>query len=198
VAPAKHLVLDEDVHKALTQRREMTGSPIAHLGNAILRGHIASSLLESMLGQRLIDNGFVTAEQYQEVLEQVNRGVRDQLRTGTTPIARSAEGDFVSGSWQTRNLFEDAVGSFQLLEMWARDALQHPMPQHSHDVDEYVISLAGRSFFVTNGIPFTLTKGNVAQIPAGTAHSAIPMDVECHLLVLVAPYLPELSTRTRS
>jgi mannose-6-phosphate isomerase-like protein (cupin superfamily) len=198
VAPTKHLVLDEDVHKALIQRREMTGLPIGHIGNAILRGHIAASLLESLLEQQLIEKGFITTDQYQEVLKQVDRELRDRVSPGTTPIERSPQGTFLSGSWETQTLFEDPVGSFQLLEIWARDALRQPMTQHAHDSDEYVIALAGRSFFVMNGVPFTLTKGNVAQIPANIAHSAIPMDPECHLLVLVAPAISEFSTRARN
>lgn len=195
MAPTKHLVLDEDVHKALIQRREMTGLPISHLGNAILRGHIAATLLENLLGQHLIDKGFISTEQYQEVLEQVDHDVRARFRPGIAPIEQSEDGKLISGSWEIENLFEDPMGSYQLLEVWTRDALQQPMSQHVHDADEYIISLGGRTLFIMSGVPFTLTKGNMLQIPSGAPHSAFPMSTDCHLLTMVMPAVPEYSPR---
>ncbi|MFC2083347.1 cupin domain-containing protein [Candidatus Bipolaricaulota bacterium] len=195
MAPTKHLVLDEDIHKALMQRREMTGLPISQLGNSILRGHIAATLLENLLGQHLIDKGFISTEQYQEVLEQVDHDLRDRFRPGTVLIEQSEDGNLISGSWEIKNLFEDPIGSYQLLEVWVRDALQNPISQHAHDADEYIISLGGRTLFIMSGVPFTLIRGNMLQIPSGAPHSAFPMNTDCHLLVMTMPAASEYSPR---
>jgi len=191
VAPRKHLVLDEDIHEALSDRREMTGLPISQIGNAILRAHIGSTSLEQLLRERLIESGQITAEEYEQVLEDVERRLREEYRPGAAPIERVAPGQFIAGSWEIVNLLECPTGAFQLLEVWARDALQHPMTQHAHEADEYIISLAGRCLVAIGGIPFTMTKGCVLQIPSGAPHSSTPMDSECHLLVIVAPAAPE-------
>ncbi|TFH09941.1 MAG: hypothetical protein E4H08_04710 [Candidatus Atribacteria bacterium] len=195
MSPQKHLVLDEDVHQALAQRREMTGLPLGHLGNAILRGHIASSFLENHLGKHLVDEGLITAEQYQRALEYADRKVRAEFRPGTAPIEQTAAGTFISGSWESRTIFEDPVGAFQLLEVWVRDALQQPMAQHAHDADEYIVSLGGRAFFIMNGVPATLLKGNMLQIPAGVTHIAMPVSEDCHLVAMIMPAVPEYSTQ---
>lgn len=195
MAPRKHLVLDEDVHEALSHRREMTGLPISQIGNAIVRAHIAAPLLEHLIGEQLVKAGRVTEEEYAETLEQADRKLRKEFKAGAAPVQRVSPGRFTAGSWELLTVFESPVGAFQLVEVWARDALQRPFTQHMHDADEFLISIAGRCFVVMGGVPLTLTTGCVLRVPAGAAHSATPLDDQCHLLAVVTPAVPEYSTQ---
>ncbi len=172
----------------------MTGLPIGKLGNAILRSHIASVHLEELLGKKLVESGRVDREEYQEILEGALRELRDAFTPGHAPVEITASGDMVSGSWEIQSLLRPSDGGFQILECWARDALQRPMAQHSHDADEYAIMLGGRSHWVISGTPIVLQKGNVLQIPAEAVHACLPLDRECHMLVVTVPATPEYST----
>ncbi len=194
VPTRKHLVLDDDVYRALLDRREMTGLPISRLGNAILRSHIAAVLLEDLLGKKLVEAGRLSEGEYRDVLEQALGELRRSFLPGHVPVEVMANGRLISGSWVIQSLLCPSDGSFQLLECWARDSLQQPMEQHSHDADEYIISMSGRSHWVTGGVPVVLRKGNMLQIPAGAIHSATPLDPECHLLVATVPATPEYSS----
>ena len=193
--PQKHLVLDADVHEALMKRKDLTGLPISRVGNEILRRHISSVLEDHLLGDYLIENGFITREEFRKALEQVDRTVQDKYRPGSVPLKHLGGGRFVSGSWEIHRLHEESSGSFQLLEAWARDGLQRPMIQHSHTSEEYLVSLGGRCLVIMSGTPFTLTKDCSLRIPAGVTHSATPLDAECHMLILSSPALQEYSRR---
>ena len=173
----------------------MTGLPISQIGNAIVRAHIAASRAEDFLREELIKMGHLTDQEYQQALEQANRRLRDEFRPGAAGIERIAPGRFTAGSWEIQNLWESPVGAFQLLEAWARDALQRSITQHTHAADEYLISIAGRCFVVLGGVPLTLTGGTVLRIPAQAAHTATPLDEQCHLLTVVVPAVPEYSLR---
>lgn len=97
----------------------------------------------------------------------------------------------VSGSWEIESVICPPDRAFHLLECWARDSLHQPMAQHTHTSDEYIVSLAGKALFILMGMPHTMVKGNVLQIPAGAAHSALPLDDDAHLLVLTVPAAEE-------
>jgi quercetin dioxygenase-like cupin family protein len=191
----KHLVLDDDVYEALIGRRDMTGLPISRIGNSILRAHIAAVLLEDLLGEKLVESGRLSEGEYRDALEQALGELRRSFHPGHVSVEATANGRLIAGSWVIQSLLRPSDGSFQLLECWVRDSLQRPMEQHSHDADEYVISISGRSQWVTGGVPVVLRKGNMLQIPAGAIHSAVPLDPECHLLVATVPATPEYSAR---
>lgn len=189
----KHLVLDDDVYEALVGRKDMTGFPIGRIGNTILRGHIAAVLLEDLVGQKLIEEGLISRDEYREVLHQASAELRGSSPLGRVPVEIAANGGMVSGSWGISSVFSSPDGSFQILECWARDSLQQPMRQHSHEADEYFIALSGRALFVMSGLPFTLVPRNILQIPAGAAHSAVPLNAECHLIGITVPATDEYS-----
>ena len=189
----KHLVLDQDVHEALSQRREMTGVPIGQLGNKILRSHILSSLCERLMGEELVQRGHVSWEEYESILESVDRRARSRRSIGPAPVERVGEREFIAGSWEIHNLFESPVGAFQLLESWARDPHMHPLSQHAHAGEQYVVVLEGRCIVVMKGIPSILTKDCVLRVPSGVTHSATPLDADSHLLIVMVPGAPEYS-----
>ena len=189
----KHLVLEDDVYEALLGRKDLTGLPIGRIGNSILRGHIAAVLLEDLAGKRLVENGHISQDEYREVLREASTELRRSFQPGHVPIEAMADGQLVAGSWGIDNVFSSPDGSFQILECWARDSLQQPMEQHSHDAAEFFIALGGRSLFVMSGLPFTLVPGNMLQVPARAAHSAIPLTADCYLLAVTVPATADYS-----
>ena len=190
---SKHLVLDNDVYEALLGRKEMTGEPIGRIGNSILRVHIAAALLEDLVGKKLVEAGRLSDAEYADVLHQASEELRRMFHPARVTVEVLKDGTMVAGSWRIQSLQRSEDGSFHLLECWARDALQRPMAQHVHDAHEFLVSMGGRCFVVMGGLPFTLTKGNMLQVPAGAAHSAVPLDAECHLLALTIPATAEYS-----
>lgn len=192
----KHLVLDDDVYGALLGRKDLTGRPISRIGNSILRAHIAAAHLEDLIGKELVETGRISQDEYREVLHQALTELRRSFQPGRAPVEVSADGRMVSGSWEIENRFRSEDGSFQILECWARDSLQQPMGQHTHDADEYLIALNGSTLFVMSGLPFTLVKGNVLQVPARAEHSAVPLDSDCHLLAVTVPATVEYSAKS--
>lgn len=193
----KHLVLDDDVYESLLGRKEMTGVPISRIGNSILRTHIAAALLEDLVASRLVKTGRLSHAEYREILRQASEELRHSYKPGLAPIEAIGESTMVAGSWMIESIFHSEDGSFHVLECWARDTLQQPIGQHSHDADEFVIALDGRSLFVMGGIPLTLAKGNVLQVPAGAVHSAVPLDAGCHLLMVTVPATSEYALRPK-
>lgn len=189
----KHLVLEDDVYEALLGRKDMTGLPIGRIGNSILRTHIAAVLLEDLVGKRLVENGHISQDEYREVLREASIELRRSFQPGHIPVETVADGKLVSGSWEINNVFCSPDGSFQVLECWARDSLQQPMGQHSHHADEFFIALSGKALFVMSGLPLTLVPGNMIQVPAMAAHSAIPLTADCYLLAVTVPATADYS-----
>jgi mannose-6-phosphate isomerase-like protein (cupin superfamily) len=187
----KHLVLEDDVYEALVGRTQLSGLPIGRLGNAILRAHIGSALLESFVCHRLVEMGRVTEDEYRGVLDEAAQTLRRSFLPVSPPVDRGEGEELISGSWAIQNVYSPPEGAYQLLEVWAKDNLQRPMGQHAHAADEYVIGISGKTMFVMNGIPCTLRPGGIFQIPSGSVHSATPLGADSHLLVLVVPAVPE-------
>jgi mannose-6-phosphate isomerase-like protein (cupin superfamily) len=193
VSSRKHLVLEDDVYQDLVSRKELSGLPLGMLGNAILRTHIRSTAFEDMVCRKLIATGKLTEAEYQRILDEAARDLRQEASSGAPPIAYGPDGEMLSGSLAIQNIYTSPGGVFQLLEVWARDALQRPMGQHLHQADEYVVGLEGRTLFVLNGTPCTLQQGSVFLIPAGSTHSAKPLGPDSHLLALLVPAVIEYS-----
>jgi quercetin dioxygenase-like cupin family protein len=184
----KHLVLDDDVHEALEERKELTGSPIKEIGNSVLRSYLESVLLGDILGNILIKKGLVSKSDYEQAIEQASAQLKKPHKL---PIQRTTKGTVVAGSWESRQLFQRSDGAFQIIELWTKDSRQLPIQQHSHPGDEFLVLLKGRVILTMNGVPYTLRSLNMLQIPAGAVHSLKPCDCDCHLLSILSPAVSE-------
>jgi len=51
----KHLVLDDDVHEILKERKELTASSIKEIGNSVLRTSIESIFLGDIVARILVE-----------------------------------------------------------------------------------------------------------------------------------------------
>ena len=187
----KHLVLDDDVHEILKERKELTGSSIKEIGNSVLRTSVEHAFLCDIIGRILVDRNKVSEDEYSHALEQASAELRQANATVGVPVVTTSKGTLVSGSWEMRSLFRTSDSAFQVLECWARDSRQLSMQAHRHDADEFLIVLHGRAIITMCGTPYTLGSLNMLQVPAGVVHSVKPLDADCHMLTVLSPAVPE-------
>jgi mannose-6-phosphate isomerase-like protein (cupin superfamily) len=184
----KHLVLDDDVHEALEQRKGLTGSSIKDIGNDVLRSSLESVFLGDIIGRILVESGKVSENEYGQALEQAFTKIKT---TPNLPVERTLKGTLVAGSWESRQLFQRSDGSFQILESWTRDSRKLPMQAHQHAAEEFFVVLAGRIIVTMSGTPYTLRPLSMLQVPGGVIHSVEPLDDDCHLLSVLLPAVQE-------
>jgi len=187
----KHLVLDDDVHEILSERKELTGSSIKSIGNSVLRTSMENVLLGDIVGKILLEEGFVSEHDFDHALEEASAQLRKAESSLRVRIVTTKKGTIVSGSFETRQLFHRSDGAFQVLECWTRDSRGLPMDAQRHAADEFVIVLQGKMLVTMAGIPYTLRPLNVLQVPSGVVHSVKPLDPDCHMLAILVPAVPE-------
>ena len=187
----KHLVLDDDVHEILKERKEFTGSSIKEIGNSVLRTSVENVFLGDIVGRILVEKGKVSEDDYSQALGQAFAELGQSQASTRVPVEPTSKGTLVAGSWETRQIFRRSDGAFQVLECWTRDSRQLPMQAHRHAADEFFITLQGRIIITMNGTPHTLGALNMLQGPAGVVHSVKPLDPDCHLLTILSPAVPE-------
>lgn len=187
----KHLVLDDDVHEILKQRKELTGSSIKEIGNSALRTVIENVFLGDIVSRILVESGKLSEQEYNRVLEQAAVELRRSHDTVGVPVEKTIRGTLVSGSLETRQLFRRSDGAFQVLECWTRDSRSLPMQAHRHSADEFFIALHGRTIITMSGTPYTLQPLSMLQVPSGVVHSVKPLNADCHMLAILVPAVPE-------
>ena len=187
----KHLVLDDDVHKILSERKELTGSSIKAIGNSILRTSMQDVLLSDIIGKILVEDGLVSEDDVRKAMERASSQSQEVQKQLTVPIAVTKKGTLISGSLETRQLFRRSDGAFQVLESWTRDSRGLPMEAHRHDADEFFIVLQGRILVTMAGVSHTIRPLNILQVPSSIVHSVKPIGADCHLLVVLVPAVPE-------
>ena len=189
----KHLVLDPDVHRELIAKKRTSGSSAREIGNTILRSILARPVLSDVVAEKLLASGKITKEEFDSImreaieeLDAVHRGVAGLLH-------HTEEGTFVAGSWEGRMLHSSPGGTFQVVESWARDAKQRPMPLHSRDAStDLFLVLSGRVAIILADNQKTLHEREYYQIPPGVAHVTIPMTKDTRTLIITYPADPEM------
>ena len=187
----KHLVLDDDVHKILQERKELLGTSIKEIGNSILRTFAEHIFLGDVVGRILIEGGKISEDEYNRVLEQAAVELQQANAAIGVPVQSTKQGTLVSGSWETRQLFRRADDAFQVLECWTRDSRQLPMQAHRHAADEFFVVLYGRIIVTMGGTPYTLGPLNMFQVPSKVVHSVKPLNADCYMLAVLVPAVPE-------
>jgi mannose-6-phosphate isomerase-like protein (cupin superfamily) len=185
--PPKHLVLDEDVHRALKKKKSETGVNVKDLGNSALRTVLERPLLAEAIGERIISSGLLSAEQFGQLR-------RDALRDITSPIPQTASvfqatenNTLVSGSWEIKELALDEERGFQIFLMWARDQRFNPIPVHTHDGMEFFITLSGAIMLTVDAESNVVTAPHCQMIPYGASHSTVPLTLDTLMLVILLP-----------
>lgn len=192
----KHLVLDDDVHEVLKQRKELTGSSIKDIGNSVLRTSLESVFLGDIVSRILVESKKISEDECNHALEQASAELRQSQANVRVPVEMTRKGTLISGSWEIKQLLRRSDDAFQVLECWARDPRQLAMQAHRHAADAFFIVLQGRVMIVMSGTPCTLQPLNMCQIPSYVVHSVKPLDADCHMLALFIPAVPEYFGRS--
>ncbi len=187
----KHLVLDDDVHEILSERKQLTGSSIKEIGNSVLRDSMESVFLGDIVGRILVENGKVSENDYSRALNQASTKLRQSRAIIRIPVETTSKGTLIAGSLETRQLFRRSDSAFQVLECWARDSMGLPMDAHRHAADEFFIVLQGKMLVTMAGTAYTMRPLNILQVPSGVVHSVKPLDPDCHFLTVLVPAVPE-------
>ena len=181
----KHLVLDGDVHEALSRQKALTRLPLKEIGNSILRSHSADLLMATIIGNLLVAEDLVTSAEYQELMDRAAGKVQQSFTDSSVLLEPKAGDSLTIGSWEIANILTSAKGTFQIMEYWARDTFRTPIPGHHHEGDEFLVSLRGRTIVTLRGTSHILGPKNMLQIPAGCTHSATPLDDTVHLIAIL-------------
>jgi len=191
VVADKHLVLDEDVHRKLKQRKKETGLTVREIGNSVLRSVLWRHSLSDLIGKRLVDSGAISAEEYTRIREEAVREATIKLHNTKAAIKVSKRGTIVTGSWEVREISCSSDGLYHVLEGWARDGRGRPMPPHNHEGDEYFIVLKGRISASIEEREMELVKApGCLRVPAGAIHSVAPLTRDTRLITVLSPPEP--------
>lgn len=190
MAADKHLVLDEDVHRKLKQRKKETGLTVREIGNSVLRSVLWRHSLSELIGEKLIDSGAISAEEFARIREAALREAAVKLSTKAA-IKITERGTIVTGSWEVREVSCSNDGLYQVLEAWARDGRAQPMPPHRHPGEEYFIVLNGRiRATVEERETEVIQAPGCLRVPAGAVHSVAPLTRDTRLIIVLSPPEP--------
>jgi len=191
VAADKHLVLDEDVHRKLKQRKKETGLTVREIGNGVLRSVLWRHSLSELIGKKLVDSGAISPQEYARIRGEAVREAAIKLYNTKAAIKVSKRGTIVTGSWEVRGISCSSDGLYQVLEGWARDGRGRPMPPHNHAGDEYFIVLRGRIRAIIEEREAELVNApGCLLIPGGTIHSVAPLTRDTRSIILLSPPEP--------
>jgi len=188
VASPKHLVLDEDVHRALRKRKAETGLNVRVIGNCALRATLEGPLLSEAIGQLLVDKGALTDKEFQAIREEAMGGICSEARNVDHLVRPTKRATVTTGSWEIRELVLDLEESYQVVEAWVKDRRLRPITLHRHEGDEYLVVLAG-AIMATIDLEARIVKApDNLLLPGGAFHSITPLAKETRLIgVLSSP-----------
>lgn len=187
----KHLVLDPDVHAKLSTRKRRSNLTIREIGNTMLRSVLSRPSLSEIIGKRLVEAGIVTAEAYERVRAEALQDAAVHIHEPSRVVHWTPRGTFVSGSWEAQETFRSPSGDYQVLEAWARDGREHPMPTHCHKGIEILFVVNGALLATLEDAQAeAILAGSVLRIPATMSHTIAPVARETRAVIVLTP--PEI------
>lgn len=188
--PPKHLVLEEDVHRALRKKKTETGITVKDLGNCVLRSVLERPLLIEAIGAKLVADGLLDEEQFDAIraaaLEQICTSAAD-AGSIVQPTARNT---MASGSWEMRELSFDPDNKHQVLSAWVKDHRMRPIKMHKHAGVEFLNLLSGSVLLTIDIESQILTAPATVTIPASAFHSVTPLERETRMIAVISPHEP--------
>jgi mannose-6-phosphate isomerase-like protein (cupin superfamily) len=188
VSTRKHVNLDMDVHLKLKKRRKQTGLTIKQTANSLLRCALNQrQLLYDVVGERLVESGRVTRDEYSEIVAETLDEIRERAAQGHDLLIPRPDGTYVAAGWRFEPLHADPEGSFQIVHARVVDARKRVAPVHVHPVDEVITVVSGHIIVHSESSCTTLDESGCVRIPAGDAHSTTPLTPNTAVLLLFVP-----------
>ena len=185
----QHLVLDDDVHKALKARKKKVGVTVREFGNSALRAALAIPTKEELIVEKLVDTGKITRKDYDQAATAADKALRAAQKRAVEAVTHdSASKTMTIGSWEGRELYRSPDNSVQVFDHWARDAKKTPSPEMVHDEsDVWAIVVAGQVRLQVDDEVMLLGPGEVAHVGPGTPHVSTPMTRTTRALLVLMP-----------
>jgi len=194
----QHLVLDEDVHKALKARKKKTNTTVKEIGNSALRAALSIPTKEDLVVQKLVETGKMTREDYEVAKAAASKEVKAAHKRAAEVASPQTDSEtWVMGSWEVREAYLSPDSRVQMLDMWARDTKKVAMGPIAHDEsDVWATVIQGKALLEIGGETRLLTAHESVHISPGTVHAATPLTRATRAAVLVVPPThPELPRR---
>jgi len=185
----KHLVLDDDVYLKLQRRKARTKLSEKAIGNSILRRVLSRPPLSEAIGEKLVEMGKVSKEEYEQAVTDAIREIQKIPAAFSEIIEVTNQHTFTAGSWELKELCISQDRAFQVLEYWARDDKKVPLKPHSHTEFQYFIVVTGRVQIQLEEEPRVLGPTEFLGIPPGKIHSSVPLTKDARMLVITTPAL---------
>jgi len=187
VKPPKHLVLDEDVHRALRKKKTETGITVKDLGNCALRSVFERPMLVEVIGEKLVSEGCLSEDEFNVVRAEALQQICTAAADVGSIVRKTKRNTLSSGSWEIEELAQDTDGTYQVLSAWVKDHRMRPIKLHKHDGIEYLTLLKGAILVSIDVESQIVTAPGSVTIPKGAFHSVTPLERDTRVLAVVSP-----------
>jgi mannose-6-phosphate isomerase-like protein (cupin superfamily) len=189
----KHLVLDPDVHEKLISRKRASHVTVREIGNTVLRSALSHPPLSDAIARKLIGEGKLSEADYVKARADAIRELDDCRQQVSDLLDPTDRGTLISGSWEIAMGRSGSKPHYQVLDCWAIDGSQNPLPLHSHEEStEYFIVLQGR-ILVSMEEGSIVEEGACFRILPGEPHSVTPLTADTRVIAVCSPPDPSLA-----
>ncbi|MBC7221325.1 cupin domain-containing protein [Candidatus Bipolaricaulota bacterium] len=187
----QHLVLDDDVHKALKARKKATGITVKEIGNSALRAALSLPTLEDLIVDKLVATGKVSRQDYAQAVAEANKEIKTAQKRAAAAVAQVAARTWTAGGWEIREVHLSADGELQVLDLRPRGGARTSTPNLVHEASHaWVTVLAGKVKLTIGSEERTPAKRETVHIPPGTPHTLTPLTQTARALLVLAPAAP--------
>lgn len=184
----QHLVLEDDVHKALKARKKTTGITVKEIGNSALRAALSLPTLEDLVIDKLVETKKISREDYERATAQADKDLRAAYKRAFEAAVPVAPQRWTIGSWELAELYRDPQGKCLVMDSRACDGSKTPTPvlvyDHSH---AWGIVIEGRIRMAVAGEERSYGPGEVIHVPPGTPHTSAPLTRTTRALLVSSP-----------
>ncbi len=185
----QHLVLDDDVHRALKAWKQKTGVTVKEIGNSALRAALSVPTKEELLVEKLVAMGKITREDYERAVaeaEKEAKAIRKKALEAAVP--GRAPKTWKMGSWTIEELYRSPDRGLQVLELRPRNAKKESTPLVVHDeTHAHAVVLEGKVQMEIDGRLQEFGPGEQIDVPPGTPHAVAPLTRNARLVVIATP-----------
>jgi len=190
VKPPKHLVLEEDVHRALRKKKTETGITVKDLGNCVLRSVLERPLLVEAIGEQLVADGLLNEEQFDVIRNEALAKICMSAAEVSTIVHPTSRNTVASGSWEIEELAKDTAGTYQVLLAWVRDHRMRSIKMHKHVGVEFLILLKGSALVTIDIESQVMAAPTTVTVPAHAFHSVTPLERGTQMIAVISPPEP--------
>jgi mannose-6-phosphate isomerase-like protein (cupin superfamily) len=185
----QHLVLDDDVHKALKARKKKIGVTVKEIGNSALRAALAMPTMEELIVEKLVETGKISRKDYDQAVAAADKAIKTASKKAAEAIIRDASRPTQTlGSWEGREVYRSPDGELQVFDHWARDAKKTPSPEIVHEESHaWSIVVSGKVHVRIGDEEATLGPNEAVPVPPGTPVVSTPLTKSARLLLVLAP-----------